>query len=647
MRRCLAGDALVAQELLMTEFMNYFRLTLLSVIALSACSDAGQEGGGGGGGGDGGGGVADKTSVKTFDEGGKLLDATWGVLDLADEPGPVALVQRDGELFVKGEYREVKLAQGEFLDASLSAREDDTVCAVWRLDSTLSYGCAPSFAVTATYETDGVRHHLSASPDASTVWYQSFSSADALVLQGDTFTQQELFESSVSFFTDSTVFNGEGVGCLRNSRGRAEIYGYFGTTDEPIDRCALSQNGSRLGLLAATDIQAWYGVGTVDDAGATLASLSFPVFGALGLADLDDQAVILRSQDKEFYAVILSNIETKEDFSGKRILTADIAEGKIPEWSGLGTIDKLVAFRDGKNVRALVASRLNGERLIHDFFLPANAFPTAPLGDDSLFDLVDVGSGSVDQVETARDGTTYFVSGGNVFRLGESTSLGSLNFNISHAIMAIDDSQALFSTNDQRRLQTLNGTLRDSENIDHFLSGTVAGVGYISIQDPETLEYCVVPHLRRDEPIGCFRDAIRFLFAGPGDSLEGALVYDEDGQLRQLDGTPVGAPRYTGFSFENRKQGRDGSIWSGPKYTWNGSQWESTGFPHNTWTAFYPVSQTEAWASGGEYALYHYTDGTWTLFETRLPFDRINDLSVSDAGQLLLVTQRKLFLQRL
>ncbi len=624
--------------------MNYLRLVLLSMITLSACNNDEQKGEQKPIDADGGVVVADKATLETFGV-GRLLDATWGVLDLADQAGPVALVRRDDGLFAKSEHREVQLTTGDVQEASLSARDDDTVCAVWLSDEILSYGCAPSFSVIATYGSDGDGYHLSVSENSTTVWYQSGASADAIVLQGSTFTSQELFESSISYFEDSTVFGGRGYGCLHTSSGRAEITGYTGATGR-VDSCVLSQNGPRLGLLAASTSEAWYGVGTEDSFGGILSTLSFPAFGALGLVDLDDKAVVLRSQGGEIYAVVLNNLQNERNQNtGRQELTADITEGAIAEWAGVGDIGNLVAFGDGQNVRALASSVVDGESVIHDLYLPASAFPSGALGEDNLFEPVEV-AGSVYDVETAQDGTTFYVAGDAVYRLGESEALGNLDWSGSLTMIAIDATHALFTNGQENMLQALNGTLGASELRRQTLAGTVAGIGYITIQDQDTTQYCVVPYQNITEPIGCFNTRIRFLFAGPGDMLDGAFVFDEDGQLRQLDGTPVGDRQFSAFHFSNRKQARDGSLWSGPSAVWNGSSWDSTGYNFGSSSAFYPVSSTEAWAAASG-IIYHYTDGNWTSVESGFPITRIHDMSVSDTGRLLLAADGKLFRQRL
>ncbi|MBL4632312.1 MAG: hypothetical protein JKY56_00480, partial [Kofleriaceae bacterium] len=436
--------------------------------------------------------------------------------------------------------------------------------------------------------------HLSVSENATTVWYQSGASADALVLQGTTFTSRELFESSISYFEDSSVFGGQGHGCLHSSSGSAEITGYTGATGR-VDSCVLSQNGPRLGLLAASTSEAWYGVATQDSFGGVLTTLSFPSFGALGLVDLDDKAVVLRSQGGETYAVVLGNLQNEVDLgTGRRKLSADITEGAIAEWSVIGDIGSLVAFRDGQNVRALASSVVDGERVIHDLFLPASAFPSGELGADNAFAPVEV-TGSVYNVETAQDGTTFYVAGNTVYRLGESEAIGNLDWSGSLTMIAIDATHAIFTNGQENRLQALNGTLGASEILDQSLAGTIAGIGYITVRDQETGQHCVVPYQSITEPIGCFNTRIRFLFAGPGNLLDGAFVFDEAGQLRQLDGTPVGERQYSDFHFSNRKQGSDGSLWSGPSAVWNGSSWDSTGFDAGSPSAFYPVSSTEAW----------------------------------------------------
>ncbi len=197
-----------------------------------------------------------------------------------DDRGPAFLVDTEEGL-------EIALADGshQLLDAAgadaaaIAVRADDTLCAAWYDEETTRtrYACAPGFVAvdtgldvdmgTALAMAEGnricdLRGECVTADHAGLFFTGGLGGADAAARTGSQWAEEELFESSFSYFGAAARVAGEVFACMITSTGNLGIVGIvsdFGpsfdrillapTSQASIDRCALAADGSTLDVV--------------------------------------------------------------------------------------------------------------------------------------------------------------------------------------------------------------------------------------------------------------------------------------------------------------------------------------------------------------------------------------------------------------
>lgn len=210
--------------------------------------------------------------------------------------GALALVSGDslGLQLVDENLGVIPLVSDKPRNAALSRSQDGTVCATWAplAEGPLHRACSPDFAVVehgGVIEVEAGMHVAESDGFGPIAFFRGdFASADAAVLREDTWSQVELFESSVSSFGDALSDQGLAYACLLASGDRVAIIGEqdiglglrslerLVTDPTPsIKTCRLDVTGNELSaVFVDSNNEAFRGTATVGSTGVASASWS-------------------------------------------------------------------------------------------------------------------------------------------------------------------------------------------------------------------------------------------------------------------------------------------------------------------------------------------------------------------------------------
>ncbi len=248
--------------------------------------------GGGAGGGDGDGGAPGPDAT---DEPTVCAPRAPAPVDLAfrklhgmavDGAGPGFLVDTDAGLEIARVDGSHQLLDAAGADAAaIAVRADDTLCAAWYDEETTRtrYACAPGWVPVETgLDVDmgttlamaegericGLAGDCQAADHAGLFFTGGLGGADAAARTAGQWAEEELFESSLSYFGGAASVGGEVFACMITSTGNLGIVGIvsdFGpsfdrivlapTTEAPIQRCAMAAHGPDLAVVFWNDFE--------------------------------------------------------------------------------------------------------------------------------------------------------------------------------------------------------------------------------------------------------------------------------------------------------------------------------------------------------------------------------------------------------
>ncbi|MEM9193808.1 MAG: hypothetical protein AAGF12_31825, partial [Myxococcota bacterium] len=546
--------------------------------------------------------------------------------------------------------------------ASSPHPSDGPICAAWVADDELRFGCAPDFNVTATRASDGDGYQLTVGARSTTLWYQSGASADALILDGTGFREQELFESSISYFRDALVLDGQGYACMISASDRATVKGNGLEGSSPIraTSCHLAATDTgQPSVLAIGSEELSYGTWVENEFDQLWpVALAAPAGGAKAHAVLGSDVVVLREFRDVLYATTFRDVRVGGNPFEPTLEAARITDGPLDAFQSLTDLGRAKAFAASPTeLVAIIEATTEGERGIYRLSVPRTALSETELGANDPFVRVDV-PGDIYDADTL-GGITHFAAlgggafdrSGTVYRLGAAAPepLGQ-TFSNPNILLALSPTAAAFTDGRQERIQFVRSTVENEVFLRHrgFL-GRLEGQLYIALEN-ESFEICVArmdgasPTIVGCPGPGAGRSTMRHAFFS-GTESSGAILYT-NGDFRTLSGETLPS---ISSSIGSAHQGPDGTIAAATNegvQLFDGTSWTNIGGPDRPVQHLRLFSPTEAWAATDRNTLHRFDGSGWEEIDLGFAVERLDGLAGDSESGLFIVANERLYRQR-
>lgn len=597
---------------------------------------------------------------------GELMDARWGKLERQDPAGPIFLLKRAESLVAASLYRELPIMTGAAMltEATLSGAIDAPFCAAWVTAEQVSYGCAPDFEVLASTPTGGRGYHLTVSQDGAKLWYRQSSVPGLLVLnEMNAWEEVEVFESSISYYSDAIALEESGRGCLVNSTDQASISRVEGVSPIRVEECVLHHNGARLSMLGIGRDSASFGYAEdaeqPDASGVTrqqLTSIALPIEDALALADLGEEVAIFGLVDGTLHATVLRELSSS---AGE--ITATLSRGAMEAWSELQGVRALEVFADGPQLLAIAQGSLAGKAGVHLLRASSQDLPTGTTSPDEPFLRIALPA-DVFSAAASPDGTIFTSAGRVAYRIapgGEPEVLGNLGWSTATDIQAVSSSSAVFSTTgNASAIQSYSGGIW-GESFPAAHQGALGSAEVYFRQDQQPQVCVSVISASELEPAQCvdsdgYPTISDLFFDSSGKRMLLLQTGDLVGEQEQLLATLPSALR-ANAGARHSHQAEDGSIWAYTTqnkdiFTLSGDTWINTGFSFELGFSedifqLHAISANEAYAARRN-TIYRYDGMTWSEVDFGRELVKVYGLAGTQATGLLVLDDRKLYQEK-